>query len=699
MGFGAVALAAASALILLASITLLFVRLRSRGAQTSQDQKKVPDAKLTRQDTSQRALQKVPVAVLYGTQTGTAETFAKTVTKELKASLGSKAEVKLADLDEFAANDDEYAAKLGSPESVSLMLLATYGDGEPTDNAARFCKFLAASAEKAESGDDGVEAAASSLKALTYAVFGLGNRQYEHFNAVAKAVDKQLALLGGNRMLELSLGDDDQCLEDDFEAWKEAVASALSKVVEDKWLALNREALAAKEAEKERNGSANGDALLGKGETAEEGTEEGDDWSTAAQEFDVVFYTQGSPQAKAALQDHHELLGSETWHGHTVSLAPLVLCKELHSAASPRSCLHVELDLSGTVGSSGAANGATRDSLGCAPGLSYSPGDHVAVFPQNEDRDVEAAATLLGVRDRLGEVFALQVKEQGDGKRPGTAASLAAAFSRPMKLETALRSLVDLHASPKKAALMLLAAHATEPSEAQRLRFLASPEGKEEYYSWVLQSQRSLLEVLRAFPSARPPLAVFLTALAPRLQPRFYSISSALAHTPGRLSITCAVVDDVTPGGRAHQGVCSYFLKRQAGPAASGTARAQAGTTPLLPVFLRPSTFRLPPAPTTPIIMIGPGTGIAPFRGFLQERVALLRAQRQGQRQGRRGKGADALGPALLFFGCRSREQDFIYKDELAEWQDGGALSELHVAFSRDGPKKVYVQHLLLDKV
>lgn len=105
----------------------------------------------------------------------------------------------------------------------------------------------------------------------------------------------------------------------------------------------------------------------------------------------------------------------------------------------------------------------------------------------------------------------------------------------------------------------------------------------------------------------------FFGSIAPRLQVRFYSISSSPKQHPGHLHITCAVVHEKVGSGRLHEGVASYFLKR----AAVGTP---------VPVFVRHSTFRLPKDTSTPIIMIGPGTGLAPFRGFLQERAAQIDA-------------------------------------------------------------------------
>ena len=135
--------------------------------------------------------------------------------------------------------------------------------------------------------------------------------------------------------------------------------------------------------------------------------------------------------------------------------------------------------------------------------------------------------------------------------------------------------------------------------------------------------------------------------------------------------MTAAVVREATATGRALEGVATTHL-----------ARCAAGDR--VPVYLRASTFRLPPSHATPVIMIGPGTGVAPFRGFLQERAAAAAA------------GA-ALGPAHLFFGCRSAKADFIYEGELQAALRAGTLTRLHTAFSRDAKQKVYVQHRLAE--
>jgi cytochrome P450/NADPH-cytochrome P450 reductase len=158
------------------------------------------------------------------------------------------------------------------------------------------------------------------------------------------------------------------------------------------------------------------------------------------------------------------------------------------------------------------------------------------------------------------------------------------------------------------------------------------------------------------------------------LAPRYYSISSSPSGEGGRCSVTVGVVEAPALSGRGtYKGICSnYLATRRAGETIHATVReTKAG-------------FRLPDDPLAPIIMIGPGTGLAPFRGFLQERAA------------RKSAGA-TLGPAMLFFGCRHPDQDFLYAAELKQFAAEG-IAELHTAFSRLDGQKTYVQQLVAEQ-
>jgi len=192
----------------------------------------------------------------------------------------------------------------------------------------------------------------------------------------------------------------------------------------------------------------------------------------------------------------------------------------------------------------------------------------------------------------------------------------------------------------------------------------------ERYRAEVLNKRKSVFDMLEEYPACELPFHIYLEMLS-LLAPRYYSISSSPAGDPARCSVTVGVVEAPASSGRGiYRGVCSNFL-----------ARRRAGDTIQATVRETKAGFRLPDDASVPIIMIGPGTGLAPFRGFLQERAD------------RKAKGA-ALGPSMLFFGCRNSEQDYLYADELKAFAADG-VTELHTAFSRgDGPK-TYVQHLV----
>lgn len=270
--------------------------------------------------------------------------------------------------------------------------------------------------------------------------------------------------------------------------------------------------------------------------------------------------------------------------------------------------------------------------------LSYEVGDSLGVHAANCPELVAAILDALKT-DGLREVKIAD----------GTRRTLAEAFSRWCDI-----------ARPTEVLLELMASSAGDKSEAAGIRALLDGAAN------ARPVDPDLLDLLRAFPSARPPLQVLVGALGP-LQPRLYSIASSPKAHPGEIHLTVAVVR-YERNGRARKGVASTAL-----------AERRVAADAHVPAFVRRATgFRLPADGDTPVIMIGPGTGIAPFRAFLQERQAV-----------------GARGRNWLLFGDRTRASDFLYQDEIDTWHRDGQLTRLDLAFSRDQAEKVYVQHRL----
>jgi len=227
-------------------------------------------------------------------------------------------------------------------------------------------------------------------------------------------------------------------------------------------------------------------------------------------------------------------------------------------------------------------------------------------------------------------------------------------------LTEALSQFCDIR-RPSDQAIEVLSSRAHDIDESRMLQAMA------EGYPGIGPDDADLLDLLEAFPSARPPLSELISALD-ALQPRLYSIASSPKHIPGQIHLAVAPVR-YEKRQRRRAGVASTFLCDRTHPGEP------------VPVFVRPSDgFRLAP-PERPIIMIGPGTGIAPFRAFLQERRAI-----------------GATGRNWLFFGNPHRHSDFLFEDELTGYCGDRLLTRLDTAFSRDQDHKIYVQHRMLEQ-
>ncbi len=310
----------------------------------------------------------------------------------------------------------------------------------------------------------------------------------------------------------------------------------------------------------------------------------------------------------------------------TGALAPVYTRKNPFSAhlkevmrltgeGSVKDIRHVVIDLSGS-------------------GITYKPGDSLGVLPRNCPHLVDE---VLGVLGATGE----ETVETPTGV---------------LSSREALLEAFDI-TKPGDEAIAVLASCATDPVEAERLKTLSQGDPEE---------GQDLLELLEEHPCARPRVEDLVPRLG-RLRPRLYSIASSLKVHKDEVHLTVAVVR-YERKHRARKGVASAFFADRLYP----------GDT--VKVYLQPTySFQLPRRDDAPIIMVGPGTGVAPFRAFLEERKA-------------RG----AKGKTWLFFGNPNAATDFFYQSELEGYLREGVLTRLDTAFSRDQRNKIYVQHRMI---
>jgi cytochrome P450 / NADPH-cytochrome P450 reductase len=295
-------------------------------------------------------------------------------------------------------------------------------------------------------------------------------------------------------------------------------------------------------------------------------------------------------------------------------------------------------------------------------GVTYNAGDHLGVVPRNGLDQIQRVL----LRFKLDASLYLNIT-------PRANASTYLPVNELVPLLGVLANRVELQDVAARAQLATLAEHTQDAVQREALLALTGDDDASQarYREQVIVPHKSILDLLDQFPSCALPFEVFLDLLPP-LRPRYYSISSSPLVTSDVCSITVGVLEAPARGGQGRfKGVCSNYL---AGLPIDATVYG----------FVRKPTipFRPPDNPHVPMIMVGPGTGIAPFRGFLQERAALKQ----------RGV---PVGEAMLFFGCRDPLQDFLYEDEMRAFETAG-VTRLFPVFSREpGKPKTYVQEAI----
>ena len=301
--------------------------------------------------------------------------------------------------------------------------------------------------------------------------------------------------------------------------------------------------------------------------------------------------------------------------------------------------------------------------------FSYLLGDALTIYPNNDPAKVAEFVEWYGADANT--VYDVSGTKPLDARR-------AAAFKHPMNANQLFGEVVDILGRPNKNFYKQLRKFATDANEQAELDLLVSDstEGQAKYSALSAEAV-SYADVLQMFASAKPSIE-HLISLIPCIKPRLYSIASSQRLVNDKVELAIVILDWKTASGKAKRGLSTNYIDRIA------TDDLPAGSTFIVPCSVTPGTFKFPASLMQPYVMTGLGTGLAPFRAFIQERAFFKR------------KGAEC-GPMWLFYGCRYKAKDYIFGDELDAYHKEGVLTELRPAFSRDQKEKIYVQHRMLE--
>jgi NADPH-ferrihemoprotein reductase len=460
-----------------------------------------------------------------------------------------------------------------SEDCVAIFVMSVYGEGEPTDNARPFMDFIVDPAVHFSLGGH-------SLEKLNYVIFGLGNSTYTHYNRVSRTLDARLQELGATRVGERGEGDDNGSIEEDYLAWQEGMWTALATRLDLK----------------------------------EGGSTEVHDFEVQEQrdirEQDVY---QGELSAQALLSQTADAGGStDSFGAQNPYPAPITKSHDLFAISADRSCLHMEFDIANT-------------------GISYEAGDHLGVWPINPDIEVDRMLGILGLTHCRNTPVFVKALDPSIAKVP---------FPVPSTYDAIFRHYLDISSLAPRQTIAALAKFA--PSKQAEGMLIEWSRNRDQYRSNVQEPGFNLGEVLQVasgyeFSTTSPsslwkiPFDRVISEI-PRLQPRFYSISSSPKLYPDSVHIS-AVVLRYQSASLQHQsrylhGLSTNFLlninlaklSREEGSAKHGLQSTPVyslggprgkhivGGVHRIPIHIRRSTFRLPASPKIPVIMIGPGT-------------------------------------------------------------------------------------------
>jgi NADPH-ferrihemoprotein reductase len=574
------------------------------------------------------AVSETPIKIFFASQTGTAQLFSQDLAQALHEDGYEK--VSMQPLQELDTNEllalpreDTHA----TPAPVYIMLASTTGVGEAPQHAGPFYEWL-------EEQRPLTAAAYTHASGIRYAVFGLGNSKAHpnHYNTVAKTLDSRLQALGHEAVLPLHLGDDGDCIEDDFDKWLLKLRTTLSSPSESSVSISHHEI-----------------------ETKTDTTS-----SSGANEITpTVDFSLNNKYPTLHLQDPSSV---ETRSGSTAQRGHLLdTCPSFYKPGSRLFSVSHNRLLSHDPTSNGLCELQVQLPDTGSPDnnkIKYETGDHFVLYPRNADCLVQAFLHFFGVSpDTVITGF-----DNSD-------ATPSALYPHPTGITVyeTFSHCVDLESPPSPAlARRLLTGHYKQQPDRPNL----------DYKREIAHPRRTVLELLLQSQQQQDNTDVLNMSLSdllwqlPPLQPRYYSIASSAAVHPDAVSLTYRPAQYVTSRGILRHGVCtSYMRQLSAVKSTTDNDPSQQPSSVAAMINSNPS-FRLPADPATPIWMIAGGCGVAPIRAFLEER--LHRAPMLPEN--------NKYGPAWLFLGFRS-PADQVYTDLVQQALAAGAITKSCLTF------------------
>ncbi|KAF8928530.1 hypothetical protein BGZ58_009598 [Dissophora ornata] len=642
------------------------------------------------------------LTVFFASQTGNAESISRNIHEQAEER-GFKST-------HFVLND--FAKVDWDKEECLVFVVSTTGDGDPPDNSTKFWRHLR-------------KLKGVGLTKAKYAILGLGDTNYDNFCQTAKKIDTRLQELGASPFYARGLADDATGLEEVVDPWIKNLWPALAHQVnstptihdlpqphlskEEEIIVkdiienehLHQSSSAASPAKPSATdsivkGSGSVDALTKGIESLAVAAEKAPNVPASGYKIEVDFSTMAShtnltalprvPNANLKITDIENASNTSTTSGKTAGSIPSFI-------QTPSRLMSAKVNSVQCLTPEDAVKRTLFVEFGFEDDIEYAPGDSFSIWAPNDESLVRGVLAALGVRD---EELNKQVRLEGEGipshLQPVQSATLLDIF----------RYSVDLTTAPKKANIRLYADHASDLSDKQKLMFMASKQGADQFNAFRAQAP-TLLDILHTFPSINVPVARVIETLPP-LQPRDYSITSSPMARNGHRRWSCAfnVVVYQSPEGFKRRGVCTPWLDELAGKVPFGKAVTTGFEDLRLPMFLKPNEtkFNLPSDAAKPVIMIGPGTGVAPFMGFLEHRAEQRKIKKRlaNVGSGPRRSLEDMFGEMWLFFGCRDRKKDWLFREQMEEYKKEGVLTELQLAVSREEnvPNSAkYVQDLI----